>query len=416
MLADYWRKMRLFNRQTWIALVVIAVAAGIVFSGVWTVLNNLYLLRLGYGPEFVGKVAAVMLATQALVSLPAGGLAMALGLRRCLIAALLVLAAAGLAYAAAGLVPASWRQPYVLAAAGLVYAGGALFTTALVPLLVGSTGATERPHALALSLAFMSAGGVLGSLVGGQLPGLFARLGGLDPAHPRPYGLGLAAAFLLIAPVVWLASRLPEPPRSAREQAAARGTAPYGLFVMIGLISLLRCAGEMTARTFYPVYADQALGIRTAQIGATMSLGMLLAVPAPLLMPLLVQRLGRLGALILSVLGATACVAVMGLGGPWPLFAAAYVLLIGLATVARSAWMLLGQEVVAPEWRPMSSAAGNLGSGLGAAALSAAGGYMAAALGYGPLYGASAASVALGALTIWLCFGRRRRRAAVAAV
>jgi MFS family permease len=354
-------------------------------------------------------LSAVGFVSYALAALPAGALAMAIGLRRAVLVGVGGMMLCGLAYAEADLIAAAWRQPFILAASigfGVAFANISVNTA---PLLAGATRVEERPHGFAFFICFMSVGSFLGSLLSGALPGLFAGLTGLELTHARPYGYSLAAGALLMAPVIWLVVRMPEQRSARMETLALRRAAPYLLLGVIGLIGLLRLAGEMTVRTFYPVYLDQALAFSTAQIGLIVSLGSLLAVPAPLLLPQIVRRMGNLRAMVLGVLALSACIAGVALSGSGWMVGLAYVLMTPVAAVARSAWGLFSQEIVAPEWRPISSAANNLGIGVGTAALSAAGGYMVASLGYAPLFGMSAASVALGALTTWLYFGVWRR-------
>ena len=57
MFASYLQKMRLFSRSTWLYLVSSA-AIGFGYMGIAGVLLNLYLVRLGYGPEFAGLIFA----------------------------------------------------------------------------------------------------------------------------------------------------------------------------------------------------------------------------------------------------------------------------------------------------------------------------------------------------------------------
>ena len=80
-MANYLSKLR-FNRDVWLVLITWALM-GFAYTGVFLVLFNLYLLRLGYGPEFVGIVNGVGLIA-ALVSLPAGALGKRWGSRRLL--------------------------------------------------------------------------------------------------------------------------------------------------------------------------------------------------------------------------------------------------------------------------------------------------------------------------------------------
>jgi hypothetical protein len=51
--ASYWRVVRGFNRDIWLVLVTWALVA-FAYFGIQGVLLNLYLLRLGYGPKFIG--------------------------------------------------------------------------------------------------------------------------------------------------------------------------------------------------------------------------------------------------------------------------------------------------------------------------------------------------------------------------
>src|SRR5262245_6727144 len=60
-----------YNRQTWRYFVTIG-ALGFAIDGVYAVLLNLYLLRLGYGPEFIGQVNGLALVTFAVMGLPSG--------------------------------------------------------------------------------------------------------------------------------------------------------------------------------------------------------------------------------------------------------------------------------------------------------------------------------------------------------
>ena len=58
MITDYLSMLRLFSRDLRLFLITAALVA-LAWDGVRTVILNLYLLRLGYGPQFVGLVSAV---------------------------------------------------------------------------------------------------------------------------------------------------------------------------------------------------------------------------------------------------------------------------------------------------------------------------------------------------------------------
>jgi hypothetical protein len=66
----YVQMLRLISRDMRLFLVT-AVLSGLAWDGIRTVLFNLYLLRLGYGLEFVGLVNSVGMLAFAFSALPA---------------------------------------------------------------------------------------------------------------------------------------------------------------------------------------------------------------------------------------------------------------------------------------------------------------------------------------------------------
>ena len=74
----------LFNRDVRLMLFSQALIGFTIFGGIYTVLLNLYLLRLGYGPQLIGQINAAGALSFALLSIPAGMLADRWGARRCI--------------------------------------------------------------------------------------------------------------------------------------------------------------------------------------------------------------------------------------------------------------------------------------------------------------------------------------------
>ena len=81
MATTYLQKLRLISRNARLYLAGVALQGP--GWGIFSVLFNLYLLRLGYGPRFVGLVSGAAMLTLALGSLPAGALGRRWGSRRC---------------------------------------------------------------------------------------------------------------------------------------------------------------------------------------------------------------------------------------------------------------------------------------------------------------------------------------------
>src|ERR671923_777200 len=72
--------LRPFNRSIHLWLLAFAIV-GFTYFGVQAVLFNLYLLRLGVGPQFIGLLVGSGQVIFALVALPAGALGQRVGVR-----------------------------------------------------------------------------------------------------------------------------------------------------------------------------------------------------------------------------------------------------------------------------------------------------------------------------------------------
>jgi len=73
MTANYLKALRLFSRNVRLYLIT-TVLVGFCYYGIYAVLFNLYLLRLGYGPGFIGLVNAAGWSPVVVFALPAGAL------------------------------------------------------------------------------------------------------------------------------------------------------------------------------------------------------------------------------------------------------------------------------------------------------------------------------------------------------
>jgi len=74
MSTTYLSAFRLFSRDARLYLMTAALFGFTVFGGIYAVLLNLYLLRLGYGPQFVGLINGTGQLAFAIFCLPAGAL------------------------------------------------------------------------------------------------------------------------------------------------------------------------------------------------------------------------------------------------------------------------------------------------------------------------------------------------------
>src|SRR5690242_6982490 len=97
MIIRYLKWLRLLGPSVALYFVTIALVGFAIDGGVYAVLLNLYLVRMGYGPESIGFVNSAGALTFALACLPAGALGGRWGSRRIMVMGLGLLLASGVA-------------------------------------------------------------------------------------------------------------------------------------------------------------------------------------------------------------------------------------------------------------------------------------------------------------------------------
>src|SRR5688572_23718422 len=133
MLITYVRTLRDLNRNVLLYLAATALLGFAFDGGVFSVLFNLYLLRLGFGPEFIGQVAASGLLAFSLASLPAGSMGERWGYRFMMVLGLVMIVSGGILLPLAELLPTHWIGPNIIALYILMFAGLGFYFVNAVP-------------------------------------------------------------------------------------------------------------------------------------------------------------------------------------------------------------------------------------------------------------------------------------------
>jgi MFS family permease len=410
MIQSYIRSFRLFSRDVRLYLGTISILGLTATSGVLGVLLGLYLLRLGYGPAFIGLVNAIGPFVSAASCLPAAGIGQRWGYRRTILIGLLFLV---LGYGLLPLVewiPLALQKGWILASYLVSGIGGALYIVNITPALTAATTSRDRNHVFALRIALMPLAGFAGSLIGGLLPTLFTHALALPPDGPASYRYAWWTGVLLSVPALWTAwavQRDTPPGAPARRSQDApwpsvfrrdlTSAAPLGLIILLATVGFLRVAGEGPTRAFFNVYLDAVLHLPTAQIGALMAIGRVLAIPAALVAPMLMERWGNGRTIMWGALGVTAGLLPLALIEHWLAAAFGFMAMTGLASISRIAFMVFTQEVVAERWRSAMSAATTLSANLSWGLMALSGGYLVELVGYRGMFLTGAALTAAGA-------------------
>jgi len=400
-LSVYLYKLRSFSRDVWLYVLTFALWGA--FFGIHGVLLNLYLVRLGYGPEFVGWVNGLGRLAMGLCSLPAGALGGRIGVRRAILLGMCLGVVGFGLLPLAEFFPPAVQQAWVLGASSVGWLGGALYVVNGNPFLMGATRGDERQYVFSVRQALLPLAGVLGSIVAGLLPATLSRLLGVSLDQPAPYRypLFLAAALLLPGVPMLAATRAVSTPTvSTTEQGrvSRAGAAPYSLIAVLSLVILLR--GTRVETTLFNAYLDAGLRVPASFIGVLMAVGKGLAVPAVLLAPPLIERWGQFKTILWGTIGMALCLLLLALVPHWGAAGLGYVGLTALTLIVGPAFTVYSQESVPPGAQALMSGATTMAGSLSQSLMALGGGYLIAAWGYPSLFFTAAGLMACAALVL----------------
>jgi MFS family permease len=408
MVTSYMQQLGRLSRDARLYLVSLSLV-GLGWFGLYAVLFNIYLLRLGYGPEFVGLVNGVGFLANALFGLPAGALGSRYGCRRMMIVGMVLQVVTAIPIPFTHIMPVSLHLPWLLVTNSLAWLGGALYIVNGTPFLMNVTTPQERDQAFSVLTALFPLAGFVSSLGSGLLPGVLASILGLSLADAAPYGYPLLIASLLYA--LALLVLLPTQEHSVEPivgTGPSEDRAPYALIAITALVILLQLTGEWGARVFFNVYLDTGLNTPTSLIGTILAVAQLVTVPAALTMPLLSRRLGRVRTITLATLGVACSLLPLAMIRHWMAGGLGFMGVIISASIMASAFMVFNQELVRTSWRAVTSGAVSTAMGLSSSATALGGGYIIAALGFRSLFLLCAVLTAAGALLFWAYFREPR--------
>lgn len=422
MLSAYLATLRTFQRNVWLYFFAISLIGFTVDGGIFSVVFNLFLLRLGHGPEFVGQVNSVGLLAFALCSLPAGALGSRIGNRRAMIVGLCTMMVSALLLAMSELVPTTWQAPWLFGCYSLFHGSIAIFFVNTAPFLMGATSEDQQNHAFSIQSAMISGAAFIGSMVGGILPGTLANLWGLslETATPYRYPLLIAGLMLNIGLILLvLAHDEPRParpliPRPRRTYPSFFRVPRFGrirwqsvdrtflkLVLIISLIRFFQIAGMAVLMTFFNVYMDDGLGAPTSQVGVLTGMGRLLAVPIVLTMPLLSARWGNRDLSTLASLSAVFFLLPVAFIPTWWAAGLGYMGVMAGSSIRYTSFLIYVMAMIKPEQRSFLSGINEMTAGLSFAGMALAGGYIIVDYGYQTLFLLGALLTLIGTVVFW---------------
>jgi MFS family permease len=260
----------------------------------FSLLFNLYLLRLSYQEDFIGQVAGMAPLATGLLALPTGMLSDRLGRKPFLVASGLLLAVSQLGLCLV-------TTPAALLAFSFI---GGIATAFIwvnhVPFLSDNAHPSRRAEALVIWSALQVGVRMLLSLAGGFMPGIMGYFTGATSDMPDPFRysllLGAFMSLVSVPPLLRISGRA-----GHRRQTAERDdelerkkprTPPWRVFSAFAILGGTRGFAMGLTYPFFNVFFEKELHIGAAAIGAIFFLSQLASLPATFTAPALVRRWG----------------------------------------------------------------------------------------------------------------------------
>ena len=260
--------------------------------GIWNLLFNLYLLALGFEPAFVATMVTVNWLLHGLLVIPAGMLSDIFGRR------ITYLISYGVNIAAKIMLLITLDPAWLLVLNAL--AGGAEGFHAIVgpPFLTEQSEPEERIYLFGVDSILKTGSNFVGNLGAGVLPLAVALTVGAAPGGAWAFRGALFLALPIMA-AAWVPIYLI---REDWERLSLRkwwsGVRSYRHITMLALTSALMSVGLGATAPFFNVYFAAKIHASTEDIGLVFSVGALAVAAATLLIPLLVQRLGKVNTIV----------------------------------------------------------------------------------------------------------------------
>ncbi|MCK9585744.1 MFS transporter [Methanothrix soehngenii] len=288
--SGYASKLRRFNPNARKYLLFVFLTT--LNAGIYGVIFNLYILRLGFGEDFLGLILSISATSMGLFSIPAAFVCDRLGRKRTLLLSS-VLSAISLFF----LYNTTTPELLVLfsLASGMASALG--LVTGSTFLLENST-KEERMYLFSMSSLIYTFSLLSGNMLGGFLPDILADLISAQSGSAISYRLtlyvSLVATVASLLPLAYVAEKNSEENNGIRGQLNIyRSIFKSKVIRQMTLFYCLYGVGWGTSLPYFNVYFDTVLGASANQIGIFFSVSQIFMILGYFLVPVLTERTGK---------------------------------------------------------------------------------------------------------------------------
>ncbi|MBN1619991.1 MFS transporter [candidate division WOR-3 bacterium] len=242
----------------------------------------------------------------------------------------------------------------------LILTGGILsgiftvfFQIAAAPFFMRNSTPRERPYLFSMNFAAQLIAGVLGSVIGGFLPGIIAKFG-LVPHVTYRYTLFIFGGLVLIALLPYMLIR--ECSEKEIKNDKFRFKTEKKVIVKLFLPNLVTGLGAGLSIPFINLYFNDVFSASTKLIGIVFAGSQFLMISGILLAPLLAEKLGKIKTVIFSQLFSIPFLILMGITGNFYFAVLAFLVRAALMNMAQPLFTNYAMEQVHKDEQPLTNA------------------------------------------------------------
>lgn len=397
-IAIYAGSIKLFSRNAKFFLAG-SFFVGMGFSG-FSLLFNLYLKSIGIDETGIGHIITATTMGTLLMAIPASIL-----IRKISIKKILLLSTPVTIFT------------YFIQVMGFNYnmiiTGGILsgiftvfFQIAAAPFFMRNSTPKERPYLFSMNFAAQLIAGVLGSVIGGFLPGIIAKFD-LVPHVTYRYTLFIFGGLVLIALLPYLLIR--ESSEKEVKNDRFKFKTEKKVIVRLFLPNLVTGLGAGLSIPFINLYFDDVFSASTKMIGIVFAGSQFLMISGILLSPLLAEKLGKIKTVVYSQLLSIPFLIVMGITVNFYFAVLAFLVRAALMNMAQPLFTNYAMEQVHKDEQPLTNALLVIAWTAGRGVSASIGGFLIERFSYALPFFTTSALYLLSSLLILGFFGLKRK-------
>lgn len=339
---NYLNNLKLFSLNARLFLIG-TFFMGMGFSG-FILLFNLYLKELGFAEGRIGNIITGLTLGTVIMALPASIIIRRFPIKRILITA------TPIAVFAYFLQVTVARYQIILLGGFMAGLASAYFRVAAAPFFMRNSTAQERPYLFSMQFACMLVAGVIGSILGGFLPGIIEK-SDLVPFLAYRYTLYIFSGLVLVALVPYL--MIKEKPPSRVEKIRIHSTR---LITKLFLPSLVVGIGAGLSIPFLNLYFKHVFRTTTNLIGIFYSLQQVLMISGLVIAPVIAEKIGKIRTVVFSQLISIPFLIILGLTNNLAFAVVAFLIRAAMMNMAQPLYTNFAMEKVKHDEQPFTNA------------------------------------------------------------